>query len=586
MSLGQQIQLRLVQTLLFIQLMAKIEGMTASTTQRLASTPRTLLTTGALAGLLLAASSAAPAALAAPDDVVPFTDQVLHECVTNQLGLAQGTAVTEAQMATLTGLNCVESGISDLQPLSFATNATTLTIRNSQLDDLSPISGLHQLTSLSLGKNEIDDITALSELRSLRYLTLEQNAITDISPLAQLTQLTDLNLGVNQITSIEPLARLTSLTSLRLDRNTITDITPVKDLTELLHLSLDTNKVSDMSIVANLVNVTHIDLDRNPVESLEGVQHLEQLRTLELSESHISDLTLLSELRNLSSLTLSSTRVTELDPLSELTNLTQLYLSNNQINDVSPLAGLINLARLDLSYNAISNAAPLRHLDQVSLLSLTFQQIPEVEVATGTRVPSPIFGFEGEPLPLTVVSGNGTAEGTDITWNTDGTGVASWSTSFDIGSTTSLFSGRAGFTAREFHVIELSGTPTAGTVGTDYRFALTLSGTPSEPTAQVTAGALPTGLTMSPAGLITGVPSTAGSFTFTVTAANGVADEVSQELTIVIHPAGSSTGGGQADNTAQLAVSGSGDPLLPLGLATIAMLGAATLLMLPRRKRS
>ena len=67
----------------------------------------------------------------------------------------------------------------------------------------------------------------------------------------------------------------------------------------------------------------------------------------------------------------------------------------------------------------------------------------------------------------------------------------------------------------------ISGAPQAGAAGTPYQFTFTVAGTPP-PTVTLSAGNLPTGLSLTPAGVITGTPSSGGDFPFTVTASNGV----------------------------------------------------------------
>jgi hypothetical protein len=80
-----------------------------------------------------------------------------------------------------------------------------------------------------------------------------------------------------------------------------------------------------------------------------------------------------------------------------------------------------------------------------------------------------------------------------------------------------------------------SGAPTAtAVVGTPYSYTVTASGTPSA-TYTVTSGVLPAGLSLNPTtGAITGTPTTPGSYTFTVTASNGTAPDVSAVYTIVV----------------------------------------------------
>jgi large repetitive protein len=67
----------------------------------------------------------------------------------------------------------------------------------------------------------------------------------------------------------------------------------------------------------------------------------------------------------------------------------------------------------------------------------------------------------------------------------------------------------------------LPATLTAATFGSAYNQTLTTGGGTGSYTYSVTAGALPAGLTLSSTGVISGTPTTSGSFSFTVTAKDG-----------------------------------------------------------------
>ncbi len=82
------------------------------------------------------------------------------------------------------------------------------------------------------------------------------------------------------------------------------------------------------------------------------------------------------------------------------------------------------------------------------------------------------------------------------------------------------------------------GTLPNGTVGTLYNQTLVASGGTVPYNYEVISGLPPTGLTLSPAGVLSGSPSTAGSFTFTVTATDDNGCIGSHIYTIVINPAG------------------------------------------------
>jgi LPXTG-motif cell wall-anchored protein len=79
-----------------------------------------------------------------------------------------------------------------------------------------------------------------------------------------------------------------------------------------------------------------------------------------------------------------------------------------------------------------------------------------------------------------------------------------------------------------------SGTPTAATVGAPYSFTVTATGTPAA-TFAVTSGALPAGLALdSTTGEITGVPTTVGDSTFTITASNGTAPDATASYPLTV----------------------------------------------------
>ena len=91
---------------------------------------------------------------------------------------------------------------------------------------------------------------------------------------------------------------------------------------------------------------------------------------------------------------------------------------------------------------------------------------------------------------------------------------------------------------------------TAGVVGTPYSFAFTASGSPAPTFTLVTPNSQPTGLSLSTAGVLSGTPSAAGTFTFAVQASNSAGTAVSP-LTgthgVVIGPAVGQTGAVLAD---------------------------------------
>jgi hypothetical protein len=77
-----------------------------------------------------------------------------------------------------------------------------------------------------------------------------------------------------------------------------------------------------------------------------------------------------------------------------------------------------------------------------------------------------------------------------------------------------------------------------GTVGVAYSQAITASGGAAPHTFAVTTGALPAGLTLTSAGLISGTPTTAGSFTFSISGidTNGCSGTLSYTIVVAAAP--------------------------------------------------
>lgn len=121
----------------------------------------------------------------------------------------------------------------------------------------------------------------------------------------------------------------------------------------------------------------------------------------------------------------------------------------------------------------------------------------------------------------------------------------------------------------------IAGTPPAATVGNAYSYAYTVQGTPT-PTTSLTAGALPPGLTLTSNGQITGTPTTADAYTFTITATNGVAPDASitSTLTVTSVPA--------LEELARTGGNVALPALLPVG-SLLVVVGAAV--MIPARPR-
>lgn len=135
-----------------------------------------------------------------------------------------------------------------------------------------------------------------------------------------------------------------------------------------------------------------------------------------------------------------------------------------------------------------------------------------------------------------------------------------------------------------------SGAPTDATAGTAYEFTVTAEGTPT-PTFTL-SGELPAGLTFDEdSGVISGTPTSPGTSTFTVTAANGIAPETSETYTITVEAPAQDAAVTVAEDTdtgvvegTELAVTGPVTPgLVPVAIALIA--GGVALAIVSERRR-
>jgi Ice-binding-like/Putative Ig domain len=126
-----------------------------------------------------------------------------------------------------------------------------------------------------------------------------------------------------------------------------------------------------------------------------------------------------------------------------------------------------------------------------------------------------------------------------------------------------------------------SATPPDATVGTPYTFPVTASGVPS-PTYAVTSGSLPPGLQLDAAtGVISGTPTTAGTSTFTITASNGTAPDVSAIYTITT--AAATPAAAAAPPAPELA--DTGPDQIPSAIAGGVLIGLGGLLLAGSRRR-
>ena len=164
-----------------------------------------------------------------------------------------------------------------------------------------------------------------------------------------------------------------------------------------------------------------------------------------------------------------------------------------------------------------------------STLSASGTPAPTFTLATGSALPA------GLKLATTgAITGTPTASGT-FTFTVN----ASNSVAPTLAQPISLTINAAPASPVAF--TSVSPTATAK-VGTAYSYTFVASGSPTPITFSVASGSLPTGLSLSTGGVLSGTPSAAGSFSFTVKATNGSTSATSSTLTILLTPTIATTG--------------------------------------------
>ncbi|GAA1396769.1 leucine-rich repeat domain-containing protein [Luteococcus peritonei] len=321
-------------------------------------------------------------------------DANLRLCLTDALGLPQGSAVTGADLQQLTSLNCQDRSIRSLAGLEQARN----------------------LTSLDLSRNQVASLEPLRGITGLRRLWIPSNQVTSLQPLAGLTGLTELRASSNALTSLSGLPAR-ALVDLAVDDNRLTTLEGVDGASSLVTLEASLNQISSIGPLATLRRLGELHLWGNTVSALTPLAGSGQLDTLDLTGNRVSNLAALRGLTNLRELSLESNQVQDVGPLAALSQLRSLNLNRNAVDSVRPLGGLVNLRWLFLRENRISDLSPLSRVT-AEAIEAQGQVIP-LPLSTSGWWPLTLLDRRGAAL---TVSGASRGPGI-ITWT--GTGARS-----------------------------------------------------------------------------------------------------------------------------------------------------------------
>ena len=432
----------------------------------------------AVAVLLLACgllSAHLATAAAAPTADLTFTDPAFRQCVSGSLRQPSSKPITKAQAETvitlvceypavanlggvqalpnLTSLYLDGSTVSDLTPLSGATQLRKFSAPNSPINDLSPLQGLTDLTRLEV-TSAVDSLAPVSSLTKLTFLSVGGSS-TSFGPLSSLTALQTLWTGSPGPVDISALGSLTTLQDLRLDVPNVADVTPLRSLTGLTKLYLNAGK-ADLSVLgpmrqlqeltlspaagsrhakaalAGKPDLTDLVMSNVPLSSLDLLASSTKLHRLTVYTAGLRDVSALKAMPELTSVTLSGVKKASFKPLKKLPKLDDLTVFQSRLGKLSQFRGFPALTSLNLSENKLTSLKGFKAPTTLTYLNLSVNRLANIDRLTcGLRidafqqsVPLPKARV-GRPykLPLVGITGQTIDLGTSPSWTASGTKI-------------------------------------------------------------------------------------------------------------------------------------------------------------------
>ena len=479
-----------------------------------------------------------------------FPDAVFRSYVSENFDTDSNGVLSETEIAKATRIEVEEKGISSLKGIEYFTGLHNLYCRHNQLTalDVSKNTALeilycynNQLTALDVSKN-----TALEIL----YCYNNQLTALDVSKNTDLTQLWCWN---NQLTALD-VSKNTALRSLRCNNNQLTALDVSKN-TDLTYLDCTNNQLTALDVSKNTAlyklycygnQLTALDVSKNTALT-ELACSSNQLTALDVSKNIY--LTYLSCYGN---------QLTVLN-VSKNTALTHLNCNDNQLTSLilgnnSVLATLKcsnnSLALIDISECPSLTSGTFSHddgvfiIDSTTTFSITTSSLASGKVGTaysqeltaqvsGSTISSAWSVTSGTlPTGLSLNSNDGTITGTP---------TASGSYTFTVEAGFMSLRATKTYTvtiaaAQPAYTLTITKTSLAsGTVNTAYSDTLTAQLSGGSYAITWAATGLPSWLTLNAyTGALTGTPTAAGNYTFTVTAYAGQYSSSPKQFTLTV----------------------------------------------------
>ncbi len=143
--------------------------------------------------------------------------------------------LTTADLKKLRSLNLSRVSLDELDICLFhhMTNLRELFLGPGQVTDLGPISGATQLESLRASMNPVEDLSPLAKMTKMDRLDLGKTAVKDLSPLKDMVLMSELMLDGAPVEDVSALSGMTKLEKLSVAGTQVKDIKALADLKKL-----------------------------------------------------------------------------------------------------------------------------------------------------------------------------------------------------------------------------------------------------------------------------------------------------------------------------------------------------------------
>jgi internalin A len=181
------------------------------------------------------------------------------------------------ELKNLQALDCYNTKIDSLEPISSLSNLQDLNCSNTKIDSLEPISSLSNLQALDCYNTKIDSLEPISSLSNLEELDCSNTKIDSLEPISSLSNLEELDCSHTKIDSLEPISSLSNLQRLDCSNTKIDSLEPISSLSNLQELDCSHTKIDSLEpiIRINSNQALHIRAENCPLITppIEFAQH-------------------------------------------------------------------------------------------------------------------------------------------------------------------------------------------------------------------------------------------------------------------------------------------------------------------------